>query len=47
MNHTEQAQPWPQPDHHMDMQDIDFSNFLDIGDIGDIGNLDVSDFPPP
>ncbi|THY51652.1 hypothetical protein D6C97_06620 [Aureobasidium pullulans] len=45
MNHTEQAQPWPQPDHHMDMQDIDFSNFLDIGDIGDIGNLDVSDFP--
>ncbi|KAG9733174.1 hypothetical protein KCU73_g11116, partial [Aureobasidium melanogenum] len=44
MNHTEQAQPWPQP-QHMDIQDIDFANFLDIGDIGDIGNIDVSDFP--
>ncbi|KAH0342228.1 hypothetical protein KCU83_g9352, partial [Aureobasidium melanogenum] len=47
MNHTEQAQPWPQPQHMeiQDMQDIDFANFLDIGDIGDIGNIDVSDFP--
>lgn len=47
MNHTEQAQPWPQPQHLdiQDMQDIDFTNFLDIGDIGDITNIDVSDFP--
>lgn len=41
MNQSEQAQPWPQSDH-IDMQDIDFANFLDIGDIS---NLDVSDFP--
>lgn len=47
MNHTEQAQPWQQPNHMdlQDMQDIDFASFIDIGDIGDIGNLDVGDFP--
>jgi hypothetical protein len=45
MIHTEQSQPWLQPHHHMNMQDIDFTNFFDIGDIGDIGILDVSDFP--